>query len=361
MKLDLFKKLPDVPEELLHPKFLLLRDNIILEGERQILLNWTEDFVDRDYKIVKEFQTTFHSSFWEFYLFSVFKEIGFEIDFSKDRPDFIINHPKVIYIEAVVSNIKLDGRDESTRTADDVSSMIVPPRLQTDFYEVLNEAIVRNSNAIHGKSTKYLDKYINLDWVEETNPFMIALSSYDQVNYGREYFYPLLALLYGQYFRSEEDKYEFKEFVNKPGTTSTIPLGLFNDNSHEHISGIIFSCTMTLGKLTSLSVSAGNSELQQNGVLNIRHDYEPPYYKLQEVSKDNPEYLSDGLFIFHNPFAKRKLDSSDFQRTNAIQVIKTDKGLYFEGENSPLFSRLNLPNFMINDELKKMIILDFNS
>lgn len=362
MKLDLFKTIQELDEKSLHPKFKFLRDNPLLIGERNVLINWTDGFIDRDNKIIKEFQTTFHSSFWEFYLFRVFKELDFEIDFTKDRPDFIINSPERIFIEAVVSNIKKEGRDEETRNSDDVSSMLVPPHKQSDFYEVLDEAIVRNSNAILAKSAKYIDKYIKCDWVEEENPFVIALSSFDQVNYGREYIYPMLALLYGRYFNPKSDSYDFKESILKPGTTSSIPLGLFNDKSFNHISAIIFSCTVTLGKLTSLSISNGVSDIQTNSVINIRHDYEYPYYKPQVVSDDNPEYLSDSLFIFHNPFAKNKLNPKIFKNSNVIQVIsKKDGHVSFEGENTPIYSRLNIFKPMISDYFVSLIFKDFNS
>lgn len=361
MKLDLFKKIEELHEDDLHPKFKLLRDNIMLNGERSVLTDWTDEFIDRDNKIIKEFQTTFHSSFWEFYLFRIFKELNFEIDFSKDRPDFIINSPEKIFIEAVVSNIKKDGRVEESRTIEDILSMIVPPHKQEDFYEVLDEAIVRNSNAILGKSSKYLEKYLNCDWVDEESPFVIALSSYNQVNYGREYFYPMLALLYGLYYNPQNDNYESKDSVFKPGTDSEIPLGIFKDNSYEHISAIIFSCTVTLGKLTSLSISNGDSEGQLNGVINIRHDYEPPHYKIQQVADDNPEYLSDSLFIFHNPFAKSTLNPIIFDKSNAIQIIPKDGQLSFIGENTPIYSRLNISKFMINDYLINLIFKDFNT
>lgn len=361
MKLDLFKNIEGLSEDDLHPKFKLLRDNAMLNGERSVLADWTDGFIDRDNKIIKEFQTTFHSSFWEFYLFRIFKDLNFDIDFSKDRPDFIINSPEKIFIEAVVSNIKKDGREEDTRTIEDILSMIVPPHKQEDFNEVLDEAIVRNSNAILGKSSKYLEKYISCDWVDEESPFVIALSSYNQVNYGREYFYPMLALLYGMYYNPQNDNYESKDSVFKPGTDSSIPLGIFKDNSYEHISALIFSCTVTLGKLTSLSISNGENETQLNGVINIRHDYEPPYYKIQQVSDKNPEYLSDSLYIFHNPFAKSPLKPTFFEKSNAIQIIPKNGQLSFVGENTPIYSRLNISKFMINDYVLKLIFQDFNS
>lgn len=361
MKLDLFKAITDIDERDLHPKFKFLRDNHMLIGERNVLTNWTDGFIDRDNKIIKEFQTTFHSSFWEFYLFRVFKELDFEIDFRNDRPDFIINSPEKLFIEAVVSNIKKEGREEETRNAEDVYSMLVPPHKQDDFHEVLDEAIVRNSSAILSKSAKYLDKYIKCEWVDSDKPFVIALSSFDQINYGREHFYPMLALLYGQYFYPESDNYELKESILKPGTNSSIPLGLFKDKSYEHISAIIFSCTVTLGKLTSLSISSGESDVQLNGVINIRHDYEYPHYKPQVVTQDHPEYLSDSLYIFHNPIAKNKLNPEIFKNSNIIQVVPKNGQLTFEGENTPIYSRVNIHKAMINDYFLSLIYNDFNT
>jgi hypothetical protein len=360
MELDLFKNIDDISEEDLHPKFKLLRDKYFLKNEKKILLNWTDGFIDRDNKIVKEFQTTFHSSFWEFYLYKVFNEMNFEIDFSHDRPDFIIKKPNELLIEAVVSNIKKDGRAESTRNAEDLASMIVPPHLQEDFYEFLNESIVRNSNAILSKNLKYTEKYLKCDWVKAEIPFIIALSSYGQVNYGREYYYPLLALLYGLYYNAEKKDFEVIEKITKPGTDSSIPIGLFNDTSFEHISAIIFSCTTTLGKLTSLSLSKNDSSLQTNRLINIRNDYEPPFYKIQDVSVDNPEELSDGLFIFHNPFAKNKISLEQFSNSNIFQITFEERKLMFASENLPIVSRLNMPKFYFSDYLLHAINKDFN-
>lgn len=359
MSLDLFEDI-GIPEDKLHPKFKFLRDKDFFEGERKIISSWVKGFIDRDNKIVQEFQKTFHSSFWEFYLFRVFSEMGFEIDFSKDRPDFIIQKPIKLFIEAVVSNIKQSGRPESDRNIDDVLSMIVPPHLQENFEADLDEAIVRNSNAILGKSRKYLDQYRNCDWVDEQTPFIIALSSYDQVNYGKEYLYPMMALLYGLYFNPEKDDYEDKTHIIKPNTDSKIPLGLFQDNSFKHISAIIFSSNTTLGKLTSLSVSANNSPMQQQRVINIREDYEPPYYKIQDVHRDNPEELSDGLFVFHNPFASNKLSKEVFKASNALQINFDEQGFNAEGNNLPIYSRFNMNKLFLPDIALQLIFKDFN-
>lgn len=61
--LDLFKI--QVKEDELHPNFIeITKDKY--PYARDLLQSWTEGFIDRDNKIVKEFQTTFNSSFWNY-------------------------------------------------------------------------------------------------------------------------------------------------------------------------------------------------------------------------------------------------------------------------------------------------------
>lgn len=360
MTLNLFDKLPNVAESALHPKFKLLRDGLQFGAERDILLSWTDGFIDRDNKIVKEFQTTFHSSFWEFYLFKVFTDAGFNIDFSHDRPDFIINSPININIEAVVANIKQNGEAETNRNFENVLSMIVPVKYQEDFKILLDEAIVRNSSAILGKNAKFKDGYTQCNWVDPETPFVIALSSYDQIDYGREYYYPLLALLYGIYYDPKNDCYDTVTEVNKPGTTSTIPVGIFNDPSFEHISGILFSCTTTLGKLTSLANSTTEVNKQLNRVLNIKHDYEAPFFKPQIVNTFSPEEISEGLFFFHNPLAKFPVPSSLWEKTDCLKITFTPEGHHMSGNNLPIVSRINLPAYLLNETTINAIYNDYN-
>lgn len=344
-----------INENNLHHKFRIIKNNLVFTGEQEVLKDWIKGFVDRDNKIVKEFQTTFHSAFWEFYLFAVFKEAGFCVNFTKYRPDFVIDKPKKLYIEAVVANIKQSGKKEEERTLEDILSMVIPFYLQEDFYDSLDEAIIRYSNAIISKSkkytgycdkkkNKYIKGYIEDSDFDSTIPYIIALSGYEQINYGNNFYYAMMALLYGLYYDNLNDKYTEKTSIVKKETNSQINLGFFQNDNFNHISAIVFSSTLTLGKLTSLAISQNKSSLKTNSVLNIRLDNEPPYYKLQVVSDKNPEYLSDGLFIFHNPFAENPIDRDLFKNTNAINIFvdKETKTISFEGNNLPLVSRLNL-------------------
>lgn len=140
---------------------------------------------------------------------------------------------------------------------EDILSMIEPIHLQEDFDTNIREAITRYSNSIQSKDKKYIDyskdKKLKFD---KNVPYMIALSGYEQINYANNFYYPMMALLYGLYYDNTNNKYTQKKSIIKPDTEDKdIPLGLFLDDSKSHISAIIFSCTVTLGKVTSLAIS----------------------------------------------------------------------------------------------------------
>lgn len=101
--MDLFT--PIFPEDRLHPHFKILQLNSS-KAIRATINSWAEDFVDRDEKLVEEFQTTFNSSFWELYLYQCFKEYGMQVDFSQASPDFTVKTLKGSHlnIEAVTAN-----------------------------------------------------------------------------------------------------------------------------------------------------------------------------------------------------------------------------------------------------------------
>lgn len=107
--MNLFETIKNVSEEQWHTKFKILKDDPFGKGERSILQQWVEGLEDRDHKMVQEFQKTFHASFWEFYLYACFKEAGFTLDQSHNRPDFMIKAPCEFNVEAVVANIKKQG------------------------------------------------------------------------------------------------------------------------------------------------------------------------------------------------------------------------------------------------------------
>lgn len=349
--MDIFSEITSLPEHKLHDKFKLLRDEPYLHGAKGVVSRWASDFYDRDNKIAFEFQKTFHSAFWEFYLNAVFRRLGLEFDETQSRPDFIFKGRKGFYVEAVVSEIKSGGKPESERTIDDQLSMLIAIETDEEFSMLIDEAIVRHSNSIQLKLNKYvgyeskkgkwISGYKECEWVDETKPYIIALSSYDQINYGKEYIYSMFALLYGLYYSPERESYSKRDFIFKPGTNSPVKLGVFDDENMSDISAVIFSNTVTLGKLSSLSKSVQHDPAH---VVNVRFDRNnSPHYKIQEVCENHPEDLLDGLYVFHNPNAKNKFDCKELKANHVVEYSRDCHGVAIEGARAPIVARYCSP------------------
>lgn len=203
--MNIFSKLDELSNDKLHPKFInLLRPDF--KCYRDIIQKWVDGLIDRDNKIVKEFQATYHSSFWEFYLFALLR-IELYLRANKKQTWFYNKNSSRNVYRSSCAKHKKSGIPESKRNLNDIMSMFIPPYEQTDFYDNLNEAIVRQSNSILKKNKLYNDNYSNCSWINKDNPYIIALSSYDQVNYGREYIYPMMALLYGKHYIPDKESY----------------------------------------------------------------------------------------------------------------------------------------------------------
>ena len=145
--MDLFT--PIVDQSKFHPNF----QNVISEPEdyaRKVLSEWADGFVDRDGKFVKEFQTSFNSSFWELYLFACLKALGFNVDFSYDRPDFVVNNSDITFcIEASIASSAVDSPNEW-------EAEYHPDKIKTINKEkIIDVATVRLANTLTTKYKKY--------------------------------------------------------------------------------------------------------------------------------------------------------------------------------------------------------------
>lgn len=364
--MDFFSVDDSIDPKTLHPKFNDLNNKFGYHGAKEIISIWGQDFHDKDNKAKTEFQTTFHSTFWELYLHAVFKELGFVTSSLHSRPDFIIKQPTELYIEAVVSEVRKDGIPETLRTIEDIERNLYPIATRKEFSEIIDEAITRHSNSFFSKLDKYrgfekkgkfIKGYIECDWIAPSKPYVVAICSYDQISYGREFIYSMFALLYGKYFDPQIKKYVDKSSIKKPGTDANIKLGLFNDASYDDVSAVIFCSTLTLGKLASLYKSRNSSF---DTILNVRYLTEEPNFRLHDVALDNPETLLDGLYVFHNPYAKNSLDMKIFSQL--AQFSCDNHGPYQQGNHSLIVSRYhtNLLSSIVVNRLKAETFERFN-
>lgn len=317
--------IPKIPQHKLHHKFKFLK-NFQYTSERELLSLWISNFKIKDglEKTIKQFQETFHDVFWEIYLNEVFIRSGHTILEDMESPDFCLEKNKnKIFVEAVASNIAKTELKESERTLDHIYG-------ENDHYHILDEAIVRIYNSLSIKKEKYLNNYSSKAGINKS-PFILAIGDYAQVNYGQSYYYPLLALLYGAYYDPNDLKIElkilceddfgkeYKHIINHTKKNGAkLAVGIFNTEEYEHISAIIYSCTTTLGKLTSLSYD--HIPFEKFIVLDKENSYSE--YQTLRYSKQTPdETLYDGLFVYHNPIAINKLPE-DFLTQEGVTHIR---------------------------------------
>jgi len=315
----------------------------ICKPERDLLQEWSDGFVDRDKKFVEEFQTTFNSSFWELYLYATFNEYGFNVDWSHQAPDFaIIGEGVEFIVEAVTANAADGKPNEWDRTFSEKELKILG-----DLKKLNTEAIIRLSNAILGKVRKYNESYKNLDHVKNM-PFVIAAAPFEQPHFNHQYDRPIRALLYNYYVDEEAYLLSPEKFPDGPpgiqldyvekDNGAEIPLGFFNDPGMEEVSAIVFSCTATWGKLSALSVN----EMRDTKVVSTwatPPNGEPE--KRECSAEEHEESITDGLQVFHNPYAKYPLDSKVFRREGVVQLyFDIDKNEWiYEGVTGALLVR----------------------
>ncbi len=230
--------LPVVEEKKLHQNFrniVKINDSFAFD----VLADWATGFVDRDGKFIKEFQTSFNSSFWELYLFAVLKQYGYEVDFSKSVPDFYIPRERFC-IEATTASNPIEGVPEY------IQKRVMPP---SDLNEFNQQAIIRLSNSIVTKYDKYINSYSKLAHVSG-KPFIIAVAGFDQP-------YSFLACqraaeaVLHDYYVDEEDWLSKKDIALEISAENLksvqkdngapVQLGIFNSNKYSKISAVIFS------------------------------------------------------------------------------------------------------------------------
>jgi len=309
---------PKVASEKLHKNFVSIM-NLSKESDRNELLRWCDGFPDRDNKFVKEFQTTFNSSFWEIYLYALFKELDLRMDWSHPSPDFLFEfNKKDIVVEATIAAAASGKTPEWEKDFEKGTP--------TRFKQMNMESIIRLANSISYKYNKYKRSYSQLSHVKN-KPFILAVAPFEQPYFNLQCEVPIMALLYDFYV--DEDAYRDSPHLYPNGPPdlalgcvekdngAEIELGLFEDNSHSEISAVMLSTTATWGKVEAM---ANEAELRFVNTVWLSEDELKPIYRSSITDKDK-ETIVDGLYVFHNPFAKIPVDGELFRKKGVTQVF----------------------------------------
>lgn len=327
MVIDLFK--PVVPDEKQHSNFRVISTPGLYSNERDVLTSWADGFVDRDGKAVKEFQTTFNSTFWELYLHAAFRELGFLADYSKEAPDFILSKDGYrIIAEATIASNPEGYTAEWER---DVSKEALE---KLDAEEIIVLASVRLANAVATKHKKYMDSYAKLDHVKGL-PFVICVAPFEQPFFFEQSDNAIRRVLYSfdRYLYKdmpEEQKRVilgevfFDSFVKSSGVE--IELGFFRDDRMKEVSAVVFSCCATFGKVRALAKETDHPIIFMAKRYND-HGLEP--FLICQEKAEYKETLLDGLIILLNPFAERPFPLDAFRyREISIHVFDPDTDTY---------------------------------
>jgi hypothetical protein len=310
--MDLFT--PIVPEDAWHPNFAaqIRRPN---PWNRAVLDDWATGFVDRDGKFVHEFQTTFNSCFWELYLNAVLRERGRSVDFNFQSPDFVITGREPFIVEAAIASHAKGALPEYRRAE---------AKLPDDLNELNRQAIIRLSNALHGKYENYKTHYATLPHVAR-KPFVVALSPFDRPNFNMSCQRAIEALLYNYYV--DEEKWiaagvqevpapKGLLFSVKKETGTDIELGVFQNGAMPEVSAVIFSTCATWGKVRALSTDPNPNIFFTALLLNPTG---PRPHCIRAKKSEYKETLLDGLRVYHNPDASHPLDPAIFRNPGVMQ------------------------------------------
>ncbi|CRM45595.1 hypothetical protein [Pseudomonas sp. 24 E 13] len=331
MPIDLFRPLTTAEKQ--HPIFKMMLKNGF-EPERDVLLQWANGFEDRDGKFVKEFQTTFESSFWELYLFAALKEWGLPVDLRYHTPDFLVGGSVPFCLEATIANPPVGGQP-----AYGFSQVDLP----ANFTEFNVESTLRICNSFDSKVKKYRTNYSKLVHVQN-KPFVIGIASFDRPHAHFASGRPILAALYGMYHDEEATQFGDTRVPSynvsaAPKTQNThIDVGLFCDDSYPEISAVIYSSLATWGKVRALADNP--RAMTAYTTLHPNHGSIMPIVR-GAMKKDYSENLMDGLFVLHNPFAKHPLPRGLLGHPRLCEVTIADDGeLIMEAPDDFLLLRM---------------------
>lgn len=325
--MDLFT--PIVPEEQQHPNFRFITQPGFCTSELEVIKSWADGFLDRDGKFVKEFQTTFNSSFWELYLFACFKELGCSADFSHETPDFLVSSPYGEFVaEATTAN-----HPESFRPEWDKDLKLLE---KTSKEDILRLSTIRLSNAISSKYRKYTSKYSKLPHVQD-KPFVICVTPFDQPFFYFQDSLAIVRLLYAyESVLSIPGNQEGENIIvgesrcfriqKNPGVN--LELGLFTDARMADVSAVFFNTRATFSKVRALA-KEGDYPIIFVGARMVQLEN---FSGLQPFSEARPNYketILDGLHVLINPFAKHPLDLKIFEgREVAIHTYDPETDSY---------------------------------
>jgi hypothetical protein len=308
-RLDLWS--PVIPDTQQHSNFKGIL-GLGSQAGREIISSWADGFADRDGKFVREFQSTFDSSFWELYLFACFKELGFEPDLSHHAPDFMLSIGEAIVAAEATIAREADGHRPEWDKYDLIKSHDI-----TELAQRVRYTTVRLASRFVSKVQEYRTKYANLAHMQG-KPFLLCLAPFDQPftfdlaqQAMRRVLYRADQPIFERDSKTGEARLLGVSEVDSVMKDSGVefPLGMFCDDRYAEVSAVLFSTTATWSKVRALS-----RDPEEHTLFRAERHNAYGTIPLVTVAK-KPQYretLLDGLTLCLNPYAANPFDISSF-------------------------------------------------
>jgi hypothetical protein len=307
---------PLVPEDKRHPAFEQIRTRAVSYPARTLMTEVWADFEDKDGNFVRDFQTAgFDARVFELYLFAYFSRSGYAIDFSYNRPDFLVERNSVrVAIEATTSS----------RPDPFVIEELLEPSTEEIARKQRDEIPVRLGSPLFSKLQK---KYWELPQVAGL-PFVIAIEAFHDTT---ALFFPGMTLanyLYGlEHFpKYTEDGQLLIESApiathERPGKTP-IPSNFFAQPGAEHVSAILFTNSGTYSKFNRIGLMEGHYrgdlKMVRTGTCwNPDPNASTPLPFAYDIGqRPTMETWGEGIEVYHNPNALIPLPRTFFRHAS---------------------------------------------
>lgn len=337
---------PIVKETKLHPLVKKIIWDKTYIPTQKIINEWSTGLTNRSReskKFVKEFQTTFNSSFWEIYLNKAFRELGLSIDYSKNSPDFHLTNDDgvIVNVEAVTSNNPRNLDENYYEDSSRKDEISLPEKELFDKYTLKLAGKIKDKHQLFVGCDNKKHPYKELEHVKG-NPFVLAIAPFDNHLAYSQNNTAINRVLYGIEPPEPYGHVESVEYITT-NSGSRVNLGIFTNRHYKDISAVIFSTTGMFGKavhqsgvcskiratkyrqmsIESFIANEGKDKIGMsmkelpgdNFVHSIR------FYSNDMVcgsdmyfydTKMHKESHLDGLHIYFNPYAKVPLPKSFF-------------------------------------------------
>ena len=306
------------PEGTTSRRYRQVRDHPIYTAARRVMDEVFSNFPDVDHNFIQEFQTGgFSHRVLELALFAYLQEQGYDLDRSAPAPDFVLTGASPVGIEATTSN---PPQDQDPDDVDKTTSMqrLVP----ADEPEAEQAFTFQVAKALRSKLLKRTAAglaYWELPHVAG-KPFIIALETFFSASSLAHSIRPLGDYLYGRRDIPNFDAVGNLQLTSEPIIEhhygdKTIPSGLFAQPEARNLSAVLFTNNATISKFNRIGTERGYGPTD---VAMIRWgaitDPDPNAIKPQmfgyvvgDYGPEDEEPFSEGLNVFHNPWAEHPL------------------------------------------------------